>query len=105
MNFSKAYKTVLARTLVNLVARDIRSSTGKNVRLVSDNSGKDPWADSVGQVRAGLREHEAVEVEDQDKWRIQYLRLLLEQRQDWHYRGEEDQEEEVQRLVDSLCIN
>ena len=44
-------------------------------------------------------------MEDQDKWRIQYLRLLLEQRQDWHYRGEEDQEEEVQRLVDSLCIN
>ena len=91
--------------LVNLVTRDIRSSTGKNVRLVSDNSGKDPWADTVGQVRAGLRENDAVEVEDEDKWRIQYLRSLLEQRQDWHYRGEEDQEEEVQRLVDSLCIN
>ena len=32
----------LHSALVNLVARDIRSSTGKNVRLVGDNSGKDP---------------------------------------------------------------
>ena len=48
---------------------------------------------------------EVVKVDDMDKWRVGYLGLLLEQRQQWHYMGADDKEKEVQNLVDSLCVN
>ena len=92
-------------TLVNLVSRDIRSCTGSNIRFITEQSGKDPWVESSSIIRSGLREKEAVHVQDQDKWRVSYLGLLLAQRQSWKYMGAEDEEEEVQNLVDSLCIN
>jgi hypothetical protein len=47
----------------------------------------------------------AVEVPQADKWRIKYLGILLAQRQEWHYMGQEEQEREVQNLIDSLCVN
>jgi hypothetical protein len=56
-------------------------------------------------IRAGLKETEAVQVQDEDKWRVGYLGLLLAQRQSWKYMGAEDEEKEVQDLLDSLCIN
>ena len=90
-------------TLVNLVARDIRSCTGSNVRFITEQSGKDPWVESSGSIRSGLREKE--HVHNQDKWRVGYLGLLLAHRQSWKYMGADDEEEEVQNLVDSLCIN
>ena len=92
-------------TLVNLVARDIRSCTGRNIGLVTEQSGKDPWVESSASIRAGLKETEAVQVQDEDKWRVGYLGLLLAQRQAWKYMGAEDEEKEVQDLLDSLCIN
>ena len=92
-------------TLANLLARDIRSSTGRNVRTISELTGKSPWSDTAASMRIKLAEAEAVVVADMDKWRIGYLGVLLEQRQQWHYMGQEDQEKEVQTLVESLCIN
>ena len=72
-------------TLVNLVARDIRSCTGSNISMVTEQSGKDPWVESSASIRSGLRETEAVHVQDQDKWRVGYLGLLLAQRQSCKY--------------------
>jgi hypothetical protein len=92
-------------TLANLLARDIRSSTGSNIRLITDYSGKNPWVDSPASIRSGLKEAEVVDIQDVDKWRVRYLGVLLEQRMEWHYRGAEDEEKEVQRLIDSLCVN
>ena len=91
--------------MVNLLSRDVRSSTGKNIRLVSEESRRNPWEDTVGRIRAGLMEAEGVHVDERDKWRVGYLGVLLEKRQAWHYKGAEAQEEEVQELVDSLCVN
>ena len=92
-------------TLVNLVSRDIRSCTGRNIALVSEQSGKDTWVESAASIRAGLKENEAVQVQDEDRWRVSYLGLLLGQRQLWEYMGAEDEEKEVQDLIDILCIN
>ena len=44
-------------------------------------------------------------VEGQNQWRVKYLGLLLEQRQTWHYRGDKENANVVQHLIDSLCIN
>ena len=92
-------------TINNLLARDIRSSTGRNLRTISELTGKSPWTDIAASMRTKLAEAEAVVVADMDKWRVEYLGVLLEQRQQWHYMGEEEQEKEVQTLLESLCIN
>ena len=91
--------------LANLMARDRRSVTGSNVQLVMAKSGCDVWSDSPGKVRANLLEKEAVVVENRDKWRVQYLGTLLEHRQEWQYLGADEEVENVQKLVDSLCVN
>ena len=92
-------------TMVNRLSRDVRSSTGRNIRLVSEESRRNPWEDTVGRIRAGLREAEGVHVDERDKWRVGYLGVLLEHRQAWHYKGAEAQEEDLQELIDSLYIN
>ena len=91
--------------LANLVARDIRSTTGSNIRLVWDSSGKNPWCSGPTALRSGLAKAERVEVPEADRWRVKYLGTLLTQRQEWHYMGHEEQELLVQKLIDSLCIN
>ena len=91
--------------LANIVARDKRTCTGKNVSLVMEKSGCDIWSDSPGKVKSTLHASGEVEVDRQDKWRVNYLRTLLEHRQEWHYLGNQDEEEKVQKLIDSLCVN
>jgi hypothetical protein len=91
--------------LANLIARDRRSVTGKNVRLVMENSGAVVRSGSPAKIRAGLVEAELVEVAAVDKWRVNYLDTLLQPRQEWHYRGEKEEEEQIQTLIVSLCVN
>ena len=91
--------------LANLVGRDLRTTTGNNLRQIMELSGGNPWTDSPKCLKAEMARVEVVEVGDMDKWRVGYLGLLLEQRQQWHYMGAEDKEMEIQKLVDSLCVN
>ena len=91
--------------LANLVGRDMRTTTGKNLSLIRKHSRGNPWTDSPKCLRAEMAKDEVVEVDDMDKWRVGYLGLLLEQRQQWHYLGADDKEKEIQNLVDSLCVN
>ena len=92
--------------LANLMARYVRSTMGKNIRLITEFSGRDPWTDSPVSVslKAGLVAAETVDIPDADKWRVSYLGLFLEQRQKWHYLGAEEEEANLQKLVASLCI-
>ena len=91
--------------LANFLARDIRSCLGGNLYTISTMSGKDPWVDSPKDIKRALIEAEKVEVQNIDKWRVQYLGVLLEQRMRLHYAGLEDEKQVVQQLIDSLCIN
>ena len=91
--------------LANLIARDTRSVTGSNVQLVMQKSGCNVRTDSPDKVRTSLMENGTVAVEDSDKWRVKYLGTLLEHRQEWQYLGSEEEVEEIQKLVDSLCVN
>ena len=91
--------------LVNLIARDKRSSTGRNVSLVMEKSGCDIWSDASCKVKAALIAGDTVEIARQDLWRVRYLETLLQHRQEWHYQGDQEEEERVQKLIDSLCVN
>lgn len=93
------------RTVVMLAARDQRTTTGRNVRLVENMSGLSVWNSTTKQMRAALRQREKVTVPVEDEWRLPYLRRLLEQHHHHHFRGETAAETEIQELIDSLCIN
>ena len=87
-----------------LVGRDQRTTTGRNLRLISDETGADPWSVTPAMTKKILVEKD-VPVPDADKWRIPYLSLLLEQRQEAHYSGMEDLKKSLSEMIDSLCIN
>ena len=91
--------------LANLTARDIRTTTGKNVKLVSEKSGLDPWVYGSARIKEELARAEIVEVAETDQWRTDYLRKLLEQRQILHYEGDKEGKERLSDLINSLCIN
>ena len=95
------------RALVNLVSRDIKTTTGSNIRLVEEASGLSAWDTTKEKMREAIGKKELVDVDDQDRWRIPYLNKLLGQRQEMSYKGL-DQELEKSRmddLINSLCIH
>ena len=91
--------------MTSIASRDVRSTTGKNLRLVQEMSGLDPWEFGPTRVKHDLVMKETVQVPQQDQWRVGYLSRLLEERQELHYSGDKDGEERVSGLIDSLCIN
>ena len=93
------------RTVALLVARDLRSVTGRNLALVAEQSGQDPWTASTARVREALREREIVEVPGVDSWRCVYLAKLLEQRQRAFYGGMKEDVLQFTTLIDSLCFS
>ena len=91
--------------MANIVGRDLRSTTGSNMRLVEESSGLDPWIFDSSKLKVKLVNRELIDVPRQDEWRVKYLCRLLEQRQEYHYLGEVEQVNQVTDLIDSLCIN
>ena len=91
--------------LAGLTARDLRSTTGKNIKLVHELSGLDPWEYGSARIKDELAKAEEVEVPAVDQWRISYLQKLLEQRQMLHYGGDKEGKERMSDLIDSLCVN
>ena len=91
--------------MANIASRDLRSTTGSNLRLVQDSSGLDPWLSTSSQLKKMLHQKEQVMVPMQDKWRVQYLGTLLAQRKELSYMGEDEDEKQVAELIESLCIN
>ena len=73
--------------------------------MVEEASGLSVWSSTTRQVRKAVKEKETVAVPPEDSWRVPYLRKLLEQRLEHHYRADKENEDRVQQLIDSLCVN
>ena len=95
----------VVQVLSRLLARDRQSVTGKNLLLVQELSGMNPWTATPGQLKAALQAEEVVDVPALDRWRLSYLGGLLRQRGDAHYLGLEDDEQRLTDLINSLVIN
>ena len=93
------------QVLSRILARDVQSVTGKNLKLISDVSGLNHWTDSKGRLKAALIAGEAVEVHQQDRWRLPYLCSLLSQRGEAHNQALEEHEDRLTELIDSLVAN
>ena len=91
--------------LASIVGRDLRSTTGSNLRLVEESSGLNPWEYSSARVKKELIERGTVEVPVQEHWRVSYLAKLLERRQVADYSGLEEEVEHLTELIESLCVN
>jgi hypothetical protein len=88
--------------LAHIVSRDVRTTTGSNLRHVQEMTGLDPWCCLGSQVKKVLGEKLA-DLPEQDEWRLPYLGKLLEQRGDFYYQLEDTSE--LTELIDSLCLN
>ena len=91
--------------MANMAGRDLRSTTGKNLKFLEDCSELNPWEYSSARIKKELVEKERVVVPNQDQWRVSYLASLLERRQVVQYLGLEEDEEYLSELIDSLCVN
>ena len=91
--------------MANLVGRDIRSTTGANLRLIRELSGLDPWVFGSARLKEELVHKERVETPPEDHWRVSFLASLLDQRQRLHFVGLKEEEKVISGLIDSLCIN
>ena len=92
--------------LARMVAKDIRTTTARNLRMLEQETGGLTWAAHGGKIREELASREPT-VPRVDAWRVPYLGRLLEERDVLVYQGEELSEEvdQVQELIDSLCSN
>ena len=93
------------QVLSRFLARDVQSVTGKNLQLLLELSGLNPWTASQARLRDVLVAQEAVEVPAQDTWRVPYLCSLLSQRGEAKVLGLEELVEELTDLINSLVSN
>ena len=91
--------------MANMVARDLSTTTGANLRLLADISGLCPWQAGQLEFRDAVTTKELVQVMEVDKWRVPLLDKLLSQRQTMYYTGEEEELARIDDLINSLCIN
>ena len=88
-----------------LAARDVRSNLGKNLSLVRETTGLDPWVARPGQLRTALDLSDRREVPAMDQYRVPLLQKLLGQRLQAHYLADVREEERLKALIDSLVVN
>ena len=87
-----------------LAARDVRSSLGSNLALLQRETGLDPWVVGPGHLKQELQRVERVDVPECDSWRVTYLQKLLIQRLQAHFNGDQEEEERLKGLINSLVI-
>ena len=111
LKFQGFFKSLLnspsqeVQLVARLAGRDIRSNAGSNLALLRSETGLDPWEVSNSQLKAALLRESRVETPPMDFWRPSYLAKLLKQRMEAYYKADEGECLEVQKLIDSLCIN
>jgi hypothetical protein len=75
------------------------------LRLAQDISHLNPWNTPYGKLKQALVSAETVEVPLMDRWRLPYLCTLLAQRREAHNLVQEEEEERLEELINSLVYN
>ena len=90
--------------ICGVAKRDIRSVTGSNIALVRLETGMDPLHSCLGKLKMELQSRVA-SVPDLDRWRLDYLARLLQQRGEASFIADDAEARRLSTLIDSLCIN
>ena len=110
-NFAGFFKGLLASsshevvTLSLLASRDIRSNLGSNLNALREMTHLDPWTAGKSEMNAALSRACGREAPMEDLWRIPLLKKLLTQRLSARYAGDGQEEEKLQKLIESLVVN
>ena len=70
-----------------------------------EETGLDPWVAGRAELRAALEAADRVEVPQLDSWRGPALQKLLAARLQAHYTADQEEENRLQGLINSLVIN
>ena len=100
-NFFKGLLKSKSREIVvvaNIVSRDVRSVTGKNLNLIFTETGLDPWLIPAANVREAVP---ISKVPEEDMWRLPLLCQYLQKRMELNAQLEDTKE--LTNLIDSLC--
>ena len=97
--FQKLRKSPLreVRILASLAGRDRLSVSGKNLAMLEEEFGLDPWTQTGNMFKGNYKGYSI----PADKWRLPLLQKLLTQRRDMVAYDEEV--ENITELKDSLC--
>ena len=86
--------------VASVVSHDVRSTTGKNLYLIREETGLNPFTARPAQVRDRLK---IAAVPEQDTWRLGLLESYLSERRKLTSNLEDT--DEITGLIDSLCTN
>ena len=92
------------RVLFNNVSRDLQCTTAKNLKMVRDMSGLDPWTAVPWKLKEALFKKQLVDIPQQDVWKVDYLRSLLGQLQEAKQLVQQDRIDYIQDLIDTLVL-
>ena len=91
-------KATPVKFLVNIVARDVRSTTARNLKLIEEETGQNPWKTNKIKVQAKLQRKP---VPAEDNWRVPLLYQFLSRRHELEANLENT--DCINSLIDSLC--
>ena len=89
--------------MANLVSRDIRSTTGSNLRMIQETIGMSVWTTAQSRIKAAIIESQTAAAPENEEWRIPFQNKLLSHRQELSYLGEDT--DTLSQQINSLCIN
>ena len=90
------------RVLFNYISRDLQSITAKNIKLVRDTSGLDPWVAGSRQLKTAIHDNLTVNTPPLEEWKVRYLMSLLNQLQEAKHDVQDNRMNYIQDLIDSL---
>ena len=93
------------KVLAILASRDLRSNLGSNVNLVKLDTGIDPWILDKEACKSILTNKYKTSVPLDEVWRVRYLETLVSDRLVAHYYGNDEEEQRLSNLINSLVIN
>ena len=97
--------SIEAAVAARLSARDIRTNMGSNLALIQEETNLDPWETNKTTIRAALRLKERKEIPSGDEWICAYLWKLLNEKLQYYYEGNIDEEMRTLTLINSLVVN
>ena len=90
------------QVVARMSARDMRCTLKRNLQLLEDETGLNPWTAGSHEIKLALHHQELAPVPDSDNWRITYLQKLLYSRLHAIFENDQSCEERLTSLINSL---
>ena len=90
------------RLLFNLMARDLQSTTAKNIKFVESAACCNLWTVNQSELKLKIHLGQLVTIPPRDLWRVDYLSSLLKQFSGAKYLAQAERMSYIQELINSL---